>query len=202
MRHDHPMKPATPDACCCGPDVSSAPAPSRRALLTASAGLAAGAAALPFLSDSARAQATGANADGLLARMRGQRRILLKGGVVARNCNARPDVADLAVLDQHICLREVADAAVEGEDDPALEQDATLALHPSQESIGIRSGGLRAGAVREELERGCAGRQSRARGQQRPAGRRPRGCGVRVAAAGIGCGRHRMVMRHRGFPCC
>src|SRR4029077_20129559 len=82
MRHDHPMKPATPDACCCGPDVSSAPAPSRRALLTASAGLAAGAAALPFLSDSARAQAAGANADGLLARVQGQRRILLKGGVV------------------------------------------------------------------------------------------------------------------------
>ena len=82
MGDDHPTKPATPDACCCGPDLSSAPAPSRRALLTASAGLAAGAAALPFLSDSARAQATGANADGLLARVQGQRRILLKGGVV------------------------------------------------------------------------------------------------------------------------
>ena len=121
--------------------------------------------------------------------------------VVVRNCDARPDFADLAVLDQHIGLREVADAAVEGEDDSALEQDATLALHPGQQSIGVRrSGSLCAGAVREERERGSAGRQPRARSQQRPAGRCRRGRYVRPAAAGIWCGRlHRMVMTHRSF---
>ena len=123
--------------------------------------------------------------------------------VVARNCDARPDFADLAVLDQHIRLREVADAAVEGEDDPALEQDAALALHPGQESIGIRSGSLRAGLVRKERERGRGGGQSRARGQQRPAGRCRRERYVRPAAAGIRRVRlHRMVMTHRGFPPC
>src|SRR3954453_10851899 len=98
MRLDHPTKPATRDACCCGADVSSAPAPSRRALLTASAGLAAGAAALPFLSDSARAQTAGADADGLLARVQGQRRILLKGGVVLTLDRGIGDFAQADVL--------------------------------------------------------------------------------------------------------
>ena len=106
MRHDHPMKPATPDACCCGPDVSPTPAPSRRALLTASAGLAAGAAALPFLSDSARAQAAGANADGLLARVQGQRRILLKGGVVLTLDRGIGDFAQADVLIEDGKIRE------------------------------------------------------------------------------------------------
>jgi hypothetical protein len=83
MRHHHPTKPTTPAACCCVPEASSAPTPSRRALLAASAGLAAGAAAAPFLSGGARAQGAGpADADGLLARVQGQRRILLRGGVV------------------------------------------------------------------------------------------------------------------------
>jgi hypothetical protein len=123
--------------------------------------------------------------------------------VVARNGDARPDFADLAVLDQHIRLREIADATVEGKDDPALEHDAALALHPGQQSVGIRSGSLRAGAIRKERERGRAGRQSRARGQQRPAGRCRRVRYVRPVATGIWCRRLlRMVMTHRRFSPC
>src|SRR4051812_43952084 len=120
MRHDHPMKPATPDACCCGPGVSSPPAPSRRALLTASAGLAAGAAALPFLSDSARAQATGANADGLLARVQGQRRILLKGGVVLTLDRGIGDFAQGDVLIEDGKIREVRPSVAISSDDAAV----------------------------------------------------------------------------------
>ena len=120
MRHDHPMKPATSDACCCGPDVSSAPAPSRRALLTASAGLAAGAAALPFLSDSARAQAAGANADGLLARVQGQRRILLKGGVVLTLDRGIGDFAQADVLIEDGKIREVRPSVAISSDDAAV----------------------------------------------------------------------------------
>ena len=120
MRHDHPMKPATPDACCGGPDVSSAPAPSRRALLTASAGLAAGAAALPFLSDSARAQAAGANADGLLTRVQGQRRILLKGGVVLTLDRDIGDFAQADVLIEDGKIREVRPSVAISNDDAAV----------------------------------------------------------------------------------
>jgi 5-methylthioadenosine/S-adenosylhomocysteine deaminase len=127
MRHDHPMKPATPDACCCGPDVSSAPAPSRRALLTASAGLAAGAAALPLLSDSARAQAAGANADGLLARVQGQRRILLKGGVVLTLDRGIGDFAQADVLIENGKIREVRPSVAISSDDAAVI-DATNRL--------------------------------------------------------------------------
>src|SRR6476619_3401792 len=120
MRHDHPKKPATPDACCYGPDVSHAPAPSRRALLTASAGLAAGAAALPFLSDSARAQAAGANADGLLARVQGQRRIVLKGGVVLTLDRGIGDFAQADVLIEDGKIREVRPSVAISSDDAAV----------------------------------------------------------------------------------
>ena len=120
MRHDHTTKPATPDACCCGPDVSPAPAPSRRALLTASAGLAAGAAALPFLSDSARAQAAGANADGLLARVQGQRRILLKGGVVLTLDRGIGDFAQADVLIEDGKIRDVRPSVAISNDDAAV----------------------------------------------------------------------------------
>ena len=120
MRHDHPMKPATSDACCGGPDVSLAPAPSRRALLTASAGLAAGAAALPFLSDSARAQAAGANADGLLAQVQGRRRILLKGGVVLTLDRGIGDFAQADVLIEDGKIREVRPRVAISSDDAAV----------------------------------------------------------------------------------
>ena len=120
MRHDHPMKPDAPDACCCGPDVSLAPAPSRRALLTASAGLAAAAAALPLLSDKARAQDAGANADGLLTRVQGQRRILLKGGVVLTLDRGIGDFAQADVLIEDGKIREVRPSVAISNDDAAV----------------------------------------------------------------------------------
>ena len=54
------------------------------------------------------------------------------GGVdhdrVARR-DVGPDFADLAVLDQDIGLREIADRPVEREHDAALDQEAARALH-------------------------------------------------------------------------
>ena len=55
--------------------------PSRRSFLKSSAALATGAAAAPVLSRDAFAQAAGA-VDAELVRVQGERRILLKGGVV------------------------------------------------------------------------------------------------------------------------
>ena len=121
MRHHHPTKPATPDACCCAPEASSAPAPSRRTLLTASAGLAAGAAAAPFLSGGARAQGAGpADADGLLARMQGQRRILLRGGVVLTLDRGIGDFAQADVLIENGKIREVRPNISISADDAAV----------------------------------------------------------------------------------
>ena len=123
MRHHHPTKPATPDACCCAPEASSAPAPSRRALLTASAGLAAGAAAAPFLSGGAQAQGAGpADADGLLARMQGQRRILLRGGVVLTLDRGIGDFAQADVLIENGKIREVRpNISVSGDDAAVID---------------------------------------------------------------------------------
>jgi 5-methylthioadenosine/S-adenosylhomocysteine deaminase len=119
MRHDHPIQPVTLGACCCE-EASPTPAPSRRALLTASAGLAAGAAALPFLSDSARAQVAGANADGLLARVQGQRRIVLKGGVVLTLDRGIGDFAQADVLIEDGKIREVRPSVAISSDDAAV----------------------------------------------------------------------------------
>src|SRR6188472_4730771 len=130
MPHDHPMKPTTPDACCCGPDVAPARAPSRRTLLTASAGLAAGAATLPFLSDSVRAQAAGANADGLLARVRGQRRILLKGGVVLTLDRGLGNFAQADVLIEDGKIREVRPSVALSNDDAAVIDATNRILIP------------------------------------------------------------------------
>ena len=46
--------------------------------------------------------------------------------------DVRPDLADLAVLDQHVGLREIADLAVEREHHAALEQDAARGLQARQ----------------------------------------------------------------------
>src|SRR5262245_14765876 len=123
MQHDHPPTPATLDSCCCRPKQSSGLATSRRALLTASAAVAAGAAAAPLLAGAARGQSAAApDADRLLARAQGARRIPIKGPLIlpadplARACaqadllmeevkipEPRPDFAvsgdDVAVID-------------------------------------------------------------------------------------------------------
>src|SRR6516225_1664617 len=50
-------------------------------------------------------------------------------GHIARHLDIRPNLADLAALDQHVRLREVADLPVEGEHDAALEQNAAFTLY-------------------------------------------------------------------------
>jgi cytosine/adenosine deaminase-related metal-dependent hydrolase len=92
---------------------------SRRAFLTSSAGLLAGAAVLP---NSALAQGDGADAE--LARLQGQRRILLKGGVVLSLDRKVGDFAKADVLIEDGKIREVRpDIAVSGE--AAAVVDAT-----------------------------------------------------------------------------
>src|ERR1700741_4943064 len=119
MRHDH-NETSTRDACCCVPDESSTAALSRRALLTAGAGLAGGAAAAQMLPSAARAQAAAADADGLLARVQGARRILLKGGVVLTLDRQIGDFAQGDVLIEGGKIREVGPNVAVSGDDPAV----------------------------------------------------------------------------------
>jgi hypothetical protein len=56
---------------------------------------------------------------------------LVRGGDIG------PHIADLAVLDQNIPGREVADLRIDGQDDATLEQNAACVLHPVQLRIGI-----------------------------------------------------------------
>ena len=51
-----------------------------------------------------------------------------------------PDLADLAVLDQHVGLGEVADLPVERQHDAALDEDAALRLQPGQLGIAAALG--------------------------------------------------------------
>jgi hypothetical protein len=46
-----------------------------------------------------------------------------------RDGDSGPYVADLAILDQHVCAREVAYGAVEREHNSAFEQNASGSLH-------------------------------------------------------------------------
>ena len=118
MDHEHLTTPATSDACCCGPKPSSALATSRRALLTASAAIAAGAAAAPLLAGAALAQSAAApDADRLLARAQGARRILIKGGLVLSLDPAIGDFAQADVLIEDGKIRELRpDIAASGDD--------------------------------------------------------------------------------------
>ncbi len=106
-------------------------------------------------------------------------------GVDDRDCIARhldvwPDLADLAALDQHVRLREVADLPVEGEDDAALEQNAPFTLHARKLGVdGTRR--LREGVARQHLRCGSAGRERGAR-FEKPASRWSAGCASTMAA--------------------
>jgi hypothetical protein len=94
--NDNPT--ATPDAC--GHDLAASgnDTASRREFLRTSAGLAAGVAAAPMLSASALAQGGAADADAELVRVQGQRRILLRGGVVLSLDRQVGDFAQADVL--------------------------------------------------------------------------------------------------------
>src|SRR5438067_5866805 len=108
MRHDQPTTPSSSDACCCALNESSAAALSRRTLLAAAgAGFVGGAAAAQMLPSAARAQGAAADADGLLARVQGARRILLKGGVVLTLDRQIGDFAQADVLIEDGKIREV-----------------------------------------------------------------------------------------------
>src|SRR5438270_7859006 len=81
-------------------------AASRRAFLKASAALAAAGAATPVLPKDAMGQGAGA-ADAELARLQGQRRILIKGGVVLSLDRQVGDFARADVLIEDGKIREV-----------------------------------------------------------------------------------------------
>jgi 5-methylthioadenosine/S-adenosylhomocysteine deaminase len=129
MRHDDATTPATSDPCCCAADGSSAGALSRRRLLTASAGFAGGAAAAQVLPSQAHAQAAAAAADGLLARVQGARRILLKGGVVLTLDRQIGDFARADVLIEGGKIREVRpNIAVAGDDAAVIDATNRIVL--------------------------------------------------------------------------
>jgi 5-methylthioadenosine/S-adenosylhomocysteine deaminase len=129
MRHDDATTPATSDPCCCAADGSSAGALSRRRLLTASAGFAGGAAAAQVLPSQAHAQAAAADADGLLARVQGARRILLKGGVVLTLDRQIGDFAQADVLIEGGKIREVRpNIALAGDDAAVIDATNRIVL--------------------------------------------------------------------------
>ena len=80
---------------------------SRRGFLQSSAGLAAGGAAVQALSQAALAQPAATDTDAELARVQGQRRILLKGGVVLTLDPRVGDFAQADVLIEDGKIREV-----------------------------------------------------------------------------------------------
>jgi 5-methylthioadenosine/S-adenosylhomocysteine deaminase len=130
MRHDEPTRPAASDACGCASEHPSRMAPSRRALLTAGAGLVAGAAAAPILPRASLAQpAGGADADGPLTRVQRARRILIKGGVVLTLDPAVGDFAQADVLIEDGKIRAVApNVAISGDDTAVIDAANRIVL--------------------------------------------------------------------------
>jgi hypothetical protein len=117
--------------------------------------------------------------------------------VVTRKGDVRAHLANLAALDEHVGLGEIADLPIEGEHDAALEQDAPRPLHAGEQAISVRRGSLRVRLARQHLRRGCAAGKSSARGQQPPARKRSGRRSVRCATARIGCcWRGGVVMAH------
>ena len=64
---------------------------------------------------------------------------------VVRHHDVRPDLADLAVLDQHVCLRKVADLPVERQHHARLQQDAALPPEAAEFRIPLGNRPLRQG---------------------------------------------------------
>ena len=96
--HCNPMKPATPGSFVCNDIPTSPTGSSRRQFLKSGVSIAAGGSVAQMLqSGKAVAQvADTGNSDGELSRVQGQRRILLKGGVVL---TLDPQVGDFAKAD-------------------------------------------------------------------------------------------------------
>jgi 5-methylthioadenosine/S-adenosylhomocysteine deaminase len=126
MHHDSPTRPVTFCACCRDADAPSFRAPSRRALLASGAAFTASAAAAQILPRQARAQDTG---DGLLARVQGERRILLKGGVVLTLDGQVGDFARADVLIEDGKIREVQpDIAIAGDAAAVIDAENRIVL--------------------------------------------------------------------------
>jgi 5-methylthioadenosine/S-adenosylhomocysteine deaminase len=106
QRHTDPTMSTTPDLS--GPDPSTSPGDgtSRREFLKSSAALMAGGTAVEIRPSAALAQGAGA-ADAELARVQGQRRILLRGGVVLSLDRQVGDFAQADVLIEDGKIREV-----------------------------------------------------------------------------------------------
>ena len=132
MGHDNPMMPATSAARgCCGGSTSPTAAPSRRALLTASAGFVAGTAATQMLAGAALAQRAGAaDTDGLLTRLQGARRILLKGGVVLTLDPALGDFVHADVLIEDGKIRDIRPNIAISDDTAAVVDAANRIVLP------------------------------------------------------------------------
>jgi 5-methylthioadenosine/S-adenosylhomocysteine deaminase len=126
MHHDNPAKPVAFCSCCGDADAPSVRAPSRRALLASGAALAAGATAAQILPRRALAQSAG---DGLLARVQGERRILLKGGVVLTLDRQVGDFARADVLIDDGKIREVRpDIAIAGDAAAVIDAENRIVL--------------------------------------------------------------------------
>src|SRR5438552_1136196 len=72
-------------------------------------------------------------------------------GGLGRRCDVGRDLADLAVLDQHVSAHEVADFGVERQDHAAPEHDAARTLEAAK--LGV-AGTLGSGLARKEAS-GC-----------------------------------------------
>jgi 5-methylthioadenosine/S-adenosylhomocysteine deaminase len=114
-------KASLPFKCDTGGDDSAAASPSRRALLKSGAAAVAGATVAPLFPAASFAQRA---SDGTLARLLGERRILLKGGVVLTLDRQIGDFAHADVLIEDGKIREIRpDIAITG--DAAAVIDAT-----------------------------------------------------------------------------
>jgi cytosine/adenosine deaminase-related metal-dependent hydrolase len=133
MRNSHGKNPMTHAmgmcACCDDAGTFTATATSRRRFLTAGAVLVAGGAAAPMLPTTTLAQNAGA-ADPELTRLQGQRRILLKGGVVLTLDRQVGDFAQADVLIEGGKIREIRPNITVSGDDVAVVDAANRILIP------------------------------------------------------------------------
>ncbi len=119
-------------------------------------------------------------------------------GRIARDCDIGTDLPDLAVLDQHVGAREIADLPVDRQHQAALDQDPARALQAAE--LAIRAG--RAGTLRQRR----AG-QSGGAGGQYPGARlekaAARGCTARPCSGSFAVRRAVIkVIAHRKSPLC
>jgi hypothetical protein len=88
------------------------------------------------------------------------------GDIVAGHCDRRAHLADLAVLDEDVGLRKIADLAIEREHDSAFEENAACAGKPREFGIdGLCD-------ARRRQQRGCSTSGEHCANLQKAAARR------------------------------